>query len=103
MLLPVGAGSALQDVREPLFRALRADRSDDGDDDDDDGGEGDGYRYERLRDSVFLLLFVTNTREETSDCLVSAAGSDLLLQINVFLCTLTFEIPLCLLFYFLYF
>lgn len=76
MLLPVGAGGALQDVREPLFRAPRADRSDD--DDDDDGDEGDGYRYEHLRDSVFLLLFVTNTREETSDCLVSAAGSDLL-------------------------
>lgn len=100
MLLPVGAGGALQAVREPLFRVPRADRSGD---DDDDGGESDGYRYERLRDSVFLLLFVTNTSEETSDCLVSAAGSDLLLQINVFLCTLTFEIPLCLLFYFLHF
>lgn len=59
MLIPVGVGSTLRDVREPLFRAPRADRSDD--DDDDDGSEGDGYWYERLRDSVFLLLFVTNT------------------------------------------
>lgn len=50
MLLPVGAGGALQDVGEPLFRAPRADRSDD--DDDDDGGEGDGYRCEHLRDCV---------------------------------------------------
>lgn len=76
MLLSVGAGGALQDVREPLFRARRADGSDD---DDDGGGEGYGSRYEHLRDSVFLLLFVTNTREETSDCLVSAAGSDFII------------------------
>lgn len=80
MLLPVGAGGVLQDVREPLFRAT-------------------GTASQRF--CVSAAFCHKHTRRNQR--LVSAAGSDLLLQINVFLCTLTFETPLCLLFYFLHF
>lgn len=57
MLLPVGAGGALQDVREPLLRARRADRS------GDDDGKGDGYRYS-VSEILCFCCFLSQTHEK---------------------------------------